>query len=237
MRILVIDIGGTNVKLLATGCAERVKVASGPTLTPERMVALVRAATRGWAYDVVSVGYPAPVRDGRPAAEPRNLGPGWLGFDFAAALERPTRVVNDAAMQALGSYEGGRMLFLGLGTGLGSALVIDGIVQPLELGHLPYRRRGTFEAYVGAAGLARFGRRRWRRFAVDVTTRLAEAMQADYVVVGGGKAKHLDPLPPGVRRGSNANAFVGGFRLWEAAFGTPGTSVAVTGSGDPVTEG
>jgi polyphosphate glucokinase len=234
MRILVIDVGGTHVKLLATGRAERVKLDSGPTLTPARMVAVVQEATRGWEYDVVSVGYPGPVRDGRAAREPRNLGPGWAGFDFAAALGRPTRVVNDAAMQALGSYDGGRMLFLGLGTGLGSALVVDGIVQPLELAHLPYRRGRSFEDYVGAAGLERLGRRRWRRFVGDVVARLLEATQVDYVVLGGGNVKRLDALPPGARRGDNANAFVGGFRLWEAARGAPGTPMAVTGSGDPV---
>ncbi len=234
MRILVVDVGGTHVKLLATGQPERVKLPSGPELTPEQMVAAVQAATRAWPYDVVSVGYPGPVRDGRPAREPHNIGPGWLGFDLAAAFGRPTRVVNDAAMQALGSYEGGRMLFLGLGTGLGSALVVDGIVQPLELAHLPYRR-GTFEEHVGAAGRARHGQRRWLRLVADVTQRLREAMQVDDVVLGGGNAKKLDAPPAGARLGSNANAFTGGFRLWEPARGTPGSSTRVTGSGDPVT--
>jgi polyphosphate glucokinase len=237
MQILVVDVGGTHVKLLATGRANRVKLDSGPTLTPERMVAAVREATRDWAYDVVSIGYPGPVRDGRPVREPHNLGPGWVGFDFAAAFGRPARVINDAAMQALGSYEGGRMLFLGLGTGLGSALVVDGIVQPLELAHLPYRRGHTFEQYVGAAGFTRLGRRRWRRFVADVTARLAAAMQVDYVVLGGGNAKELDGLPPGARLGTNANAFKGGFRLWQPAEGIPGTHVPVTGSGDAATEG
>jgi predicted NBD/HSP70 family sugar kinase len=234
MRILVIDVGGTNVKLLATGQTERTKLDSGPTLTPERMVAAVLEATRDWAYDAVSIGYPGPVREGRAMREPRNLAPGWVGFDFAAAFGRPTRMINDAAMQALGSYDGGRMLFLGLGTGLGSALVVDGIVQPLELAHLPYRRGRTFEEYVGVAGRDRLGTRRWQRFVADVVGILCTALQADYVVVGGGNVKKIETLPPGARRGANANAFIGGFRLWEAARGAPGTPVAVTGSGDPV---
>lgn len=233
MHILVVDVGGTNVKLLATGRTERVKFASGPTLTPERLVALVGEATVGWRYDVLSIGYPGPVRDGRPAKDPHNLGPGWVGFDFAAAFGRPVRMINDAAMQALGSYEGGRMLFLGLGTGLGSALVVDGIVQPLELAHLPYRKRRTFEEYVGMAGLARLGRRRWRRYVADVVPRLATALQADYVVLGGGNVKLLDLLPPGARAGSNAHAFTGGYRLWAPALGMPGTTMPVSGTGDP----
>ena len=237
MRILVVDVGGTNVKLLASDRDERLKIPSGPTLTPEHMVAAVREATRDWTYDVVSVGVPAPVRDGRVTRDPHNLGPGWAGFDYAAAFGRPTRVVNDAAMQALGSYERGRLLFLGLGTGLGSALVVDGIVQPLELAHLPYRHGRTFEQYVGTPALERFGRRRWQHFVADVTARLVAAMQADDVVLGGGNAKHLHELPCGARRGTNANAFTGGFRLWAAARGTPGTAVPVTGSGDPAPTG
>lgn len=215
MNILVVDVGGTHVKLLATGQSERVKLDSGPDLTPDRMVAAVRAATAAWTYEAVSIGYPGPVRHNAPVAEPHNLGPGWVGFDYAAAFERPVRMINDAAMQALGSYEGGRMLFLGLGTGLGSAMVLDGIVQPLELAHLPYRRGLTFEDYVGAAGLERFGRRRWRQFVGDVTARLLEATQTDYVVLGGGNSKKLDTLPRGARLGANANAFTGGFRLWQ----------------------
>lgn len=233
MNILVIDVGGTHVKLLATGHPDRLKLDSGPDLTPERMVEAVRGATSDWTYDVVSIGYPGPVRHGSPAAEPHNLGPGWVGFDFGQAFGRPVRMINDAAMQALGSYEGGRMLFLGLGTGLGSALVVDGIVQPLELAHLPYRRGHTFEDYVGAAGLERLGRRRWRQFVADVTERLMAATQADYVVLGGGNSKKLAELPRGARLGANANAFAGGFRLWEPAEGTPGTHTPVTGSGEP----
>ena len=216
MRVLVVDVGGTHIKLLASGHADRVKLDSGPTLTPDEMVAGVRAATAAWDYDAVSIGYPGPVRAGQPAAEPHNLGPGWVGFDYAAAFGRPVRVINDAAMQALGSYEGGRMLFLGLGTGLGSALVAEGVVQPLELAHLPYRRGHTFEDYVGAAGLERLGRRRWRRYVDDVVARLQTAMQAEYVVLGGGNSKKLDRVPPGARLGDNANAFTGGMRLWDA---------------------
>lgn len=234
MHILVIDVGGTNVKLLATGRTDRLKIPSGPDLTPERMVSVVQAATHDWRYDVISIGYPGPVRDGRPAREPRNLGPGWVGFDFQAAFARPVRVINDAAMQALGSYEGGRMLFLGLGTGLGTALVVEGIVQPLELAHLPYQPDRTFEDCVGAAGFARLGRRRWEAAVADVVARLLEAMQADYVVLGGGNVKKLGALPPGARRGTNVNAFTGGYRLWEAAEGMPGTTVPVSGSGEPV---
>jgi polyphosphate glucokinase len=237
MNILVVDVGGTHVKLLATGRPERVKLDSGPTLTAEHMVAAVREATLGWGYDVVSIGYPGPVRDGRPAAEPKNLAPGWVGFDYERAFGRPVRIINDAAMQALGSYEGGRMLFLGLGTGLGSALVVDGLVQPLELAHLPYRRGLSFEDFVGVAGLERVGRRRWRAYVADVTERLAEAMQVDYVVLGGGNSKKLDALPRGARLGANANAFAGGFRLWEPAAGMPGTPVPVTATGEPARGG
>jgi polyphosphate glucokinase len=237
MNILVVDVGGTHIKLLATGHPERLKLDSGPTLTPEHMVAAVREATSAWSYDVVSIGYPGPVRDNSPAVEPKNLGPGWVGFDFEAAFGRPVRMINDAAMQALGSYEGGRMLFLGLGTGLGSALVVDGLVQPLELAHLPYRRGLTLEDFVGVAGLDRVGRRRWRQYVADVTERLAEAMQVDYVVLGGGNSKKLDTLPAVARLGANANAFAGGFRLWAPAAGTPGTHVAVTATGEPARDG
>ena len=216
MNVLVVDVGGTHLKTIATGQPEMVRRDSGPTLTAAQMVDAVRDATMGWAYDVVSIGYPGPVRRGRPAVEPRNLGGGWLGFDFERAFGRPVRVINDAAMQALGSYEGGRMLFLGLGTGLGSALIVEGSVQPLELAHLPYRRGRTFEDYAGAAGLARLGPRRWRRRVADVAERLREALQADDLVIGGGNARLLRAMPAGARRGSNANALVGGFRLWEA---------------------
>ena len=236
-HVLVVDVGGTHIKLLATDRPAPVKLDSGPTLTAERMVAAVRQATSDWEYQAVSMGYPGPVRQGHPAADPHNLGPGWVGFDYEGAFGRPVRIMNDAAMQALGSYQGGRMLFLGLGTGLGSAMVIEGIVQPLELAHLPYRRGYTFEEYVGVAGLERLGRRRWRRCVADVTERLAEAMQADYVVLGGGNSKKLDELPRGARLGANANAFAGGFRLWEPAEGMPGTTVPVSGTGEPAPAG
>jgi polyphosphate glucokinase len=214
MKVLVVDVGGTNVKILATGQQEPRRFASGPTMTPEEMVRGVKQAAEGWEYDAVSIGYPGPVRDGRPAGEPPNLGPGWVGFDFEAAFGRPVRLTNDAAMQALGSYEGGVMLFLGLGTGLGNTLIVHGATVPMEMGHLPYRKR-TFEDYVGVEGLARFGKKKWRQFVNDVVKRLSAALLPDYVVLGGGNVKKLKTLPAGARPGDNANAFVGGFRLWE----------------------
>jgi polyphosphate glucokinase len=216
MRVLVVDVGGTNIKVLATGQAEPRKFPSGPTLTPDQMVSGVLQTAQGWEYDVVSVGFPGPVLQGRPVSEPPNLGRGWVGFDFAAAFEKPVRLVNDAAMQALGSYEGGRMLFLGLGTGLGSAVVSGGIVEPMELGHLPYKK-STFEDYVGARGLKRVGKKKWRKRVADVVERFRAALAPDYVVLGGGNAKKLDVLPTGARLGDNANAFKGGFRLWDDA--------------------
>jgi polyphosphate glucokinase len=212
-KVLVVDIGGTHVKLRATGQGAPRKFDSGPTLTPKVMIAGVRKLTRGWSYDVVSIGYPGPVLHGRPAQEPHNLARGWVGFDYEAAFGCPVKIINDAAMQALGSYEGGRMLFLGLGTGLGSTLIIEGIVHPLELGHLPYRN-GTFEDYVGLRGLRKRGKRKWRRAVDDAVTRLVAAVQPDTVVIGGGNVKKLKTLPPGCRTGLNANAFRGGFRLW-----------------------
>lgn len=214
MRILVIDIGGTHVKVLATGRKKRVEISSGPRMTPARMVSAVRTATEGWKYDAVSIGYPGPVVHGRPLLEPSHLGSGWVGFDFNKAFRRPVKVVNDAAMQALGSYEGGRMLFLGLGTGLGSALIVDNVLEPMELAHLPYKKGRTYEDYVGLAGLERLGKKKWGRRVNDVVRQLKSALQADYVVLGGGNAKLLDKLPPDTRLGSNANAFKGGFRLW-----------------------
>ena len=220
-RILVIDIGGSHVKLLATGQRRPIKIASGPGMTPAEMVADVRAATAHWEYDAVSMGYPGPVIKDAPSAEPSHLGAGWVGFSFAEAFERPIRIRNDAAMQALGGYRGGRMLFLGLGTGLGSAIVIEGHLQPLELAHLPYRKRKTFEEYVGEASLARRGKNRWRRYVIDVVTRLKNATQVDHVLLGGGNARHfrqqLARLPEGTRIGGNADAFRGGIRLWLTA--------------------
>lgn len=213
-NVLVVDVGGTSVKILATGQKEHRSFPSGPKLTPKQMVAGVKELAAGWSYDVISVGYPGPVLRGRPVAEPYNLGRGWVGFNFAGAFAHPVKVVNDAAMQALGSYDGGKMLFLGLGTGLGTAMVVEGIVEPMELGHLPYRKR-TYEDYVGEAGLQRYGKKKWRRHVADVVKRLTAALEPDETVIGGGNVKKLAELPPGCREGDNANAFRGGFRLWD----------------------
>jgi polyphosphate glucokinase len=213
MRVLVIDVGGTNIKILASGRRTSRRFPSGPTLTAKQMVAGVKKLAGDWQYDAVSIGYPGSVVQHRPAAEPHNLGSGWIGFDFEKAFGRPVKVINDAAMQALGNYKGGKMLFLGLGTGLGSALIVDDVVVPLELGHLPYRA-GTFEDYVGLRGLKKWGRKRWRRLVADVVARLAAALQVEEVVLGGGNVKKLKELPPRSRSGANANAFAGGFRLW-----------------------
>jgi len=211
---MVIDVGGTHVKILATGEQVHREFASGPSLTARAMVSRVKRLARGWEYDAVSIGYPGPVLRNRPVAEPHNLGRGWMGFDFERAFGRPTKVVNDAAMQALGGYRRGKMLFLGLGTGLGSTLIADGIVEPMELGHLPYRKR-TFEHYVGIRGLQRLGKKRWRRAVFDVVERLTAALEPDEIVLGGGNVKRLKTLPPGCREGDNANAFKGGFRMWQ----------------------
>jgi len=212
--VLVVDVGGTSVKILATGQDEHRAFPSGPTLTPRQMVSDVKKLAGAWKYEVVSIGYPGPVLHGRPIAEPYNLGRGWVGFDFAAAFACSVKVINDAAMQALGSYRGGKMLFLGLGTGLGSAMIVDGIVEPMELAHLPYKK-GTFEDYVGRAGLERHGKKKWRRNVVDVVARLIAALEPEDTVIGGGNAAKLHDLPPHSRAGDNANAFRGGFRLWE----------------------
>jgi polyphosphate glucokinase len=219
MKVLVIDVGGTHVKILATGQREKRAAESGPTLTPARMVKTVQQLAAGWRYDVVAMGYPGPVVAHRPQREPHNLGRGWVRYDYARAFSKPVRMLNDAAMQALGSYRGGCMLFLGLGTGLGSALVLDGHVVPLELAHLPYKNKRTFEDYVGVRGLDRLGKRKWRKEVHDVTARLRAAMQAEYVVLGGGNARKLDGMPKGVELGDNANAFLGGFRMWQTARG------------------
>jgi polyphosphate glucokinase len=216
MNILVIDIGGTGVKLLVTGATERRRFESGPMLTPRQLVAGVKRVARGWRYDAIAIGYPGPVAHDRPIGEPPNLAPGWVGFDFARAFGKPVRMVNDAAMQALGSYRGGKMLFLGLGTGMGSALIVDGTLVPMELGHLPYRR-ATFEAHVGDAALKRLGQRKWRVRVADVVARLTAALLPDEVVLGGGNLRLLQELPPHCRAGDNANAFAGGFRLWTDA--------------------
>ncbi|MHB8527554.1 MAG: ROK family protein [Candidatus Acidiferrales bacterium] len=215
LRILVVDVGGTHVKVLATGQKQEIKIVSGPTMTPGQMVKDVKRLTSGWKYDVVSIGYPGPVIQGRPLHEPRNLGKGWVGFHFDKAFGRPLKLINDAAMQALGSYRGGRMLFLGLGTGLGSAMVVDGIVEPMELAHLPYKKGRTYEDYIGLRGLRRLGKKKWRRCVADIVERLKTALEPDYVVLGGGNLKKLKKLPPGTEPGDNRNAFRGGFRLWE----------------------
>ena len=215
MDILVIDVGGTHIKVLATGRKKPLKIRSGPKMSARQMVRAVRQATADWQYSVVSIGYPGPVLHGKPVTEPRNLGDGWVGFNFKKAFGCPVRVINDAAMQALGSYKGGRMLFLGLGTGLGSALIVDGVLEPMELAHLPYKKGRTYEQYVGKAGLKRFGKKRWRRHVADVIARLKATLEADDVVIGGGNAKSLRALPKGVRLGANANAFIGGYRLWK----------------------
>jgi polyphosphate glucokinase len=214
MNILVIDVGGTHIKILATGEKEKREIESGASITARQMVSSVKSLARGWTYEAVSVGYPGPVVHDRPMTEPHNLGKGWMGFDFAAAFKLPTKVVNDAAMQALGSYKGGRMLFLGLGTGLGSTLIVDGAMQPMELAHLPYKKR-TYEDYVGLRGLEEFGKKEWRKHVADVVDLLVAAFEPDDVVLGGGNAKKLKELPSLCRLGNNANAFKGGFRMWE----------------------
>ena len=215
-NILVVDIGGTHVKVLATGQKIRREFVSGSTLTPKRMVSQVRKLVADWKYDVVSVGFPGLVVNSRPMSEPWNLGKGWMGFNFAAAFQRPAKVINDAALQALGSYRRGKMLFLGLGTGLGSALIVDGIVEPMELAHMPYKK-ATFEDYVGLRGLKKYGKKKWRRYVADVVERFATALEPDEVVLGGGNVHQLKKLPPRCRAGDNANAFKGGFRLWKPA--------------------
>jgi polyphosphate glucokinase len=212
--VLVVDVGGSHVKALLSGASERRRFRSGADLTPERTVDGLRRLAEGWPFDRVSIGIPTPVRGGKPIAEPVNLGDGWVGFDFEAAFGVPTKVVNDAVMQAIGSYEGGRMLFLGLGTGLGSALIVDGVVEPLELGHLPFRKK-TFEDYVSNRARKRYGKEKWKQAVFEVVERLSAAIQPDYVVIGGGGADDLDELPPNARLGDNERAFVGGFRLWE----------------------
>ncbi|HVC86073.1 MAG TPA: hypothetical protein VNC40_01455 [Gaiellaceae bacterium] len=212
--VLAVDVGGSHVKALASNRTERRRFASGSTLTPEEMAAGTLQAVAGWSWEVVTVGIPAPVRGGKVIADPVNLGKGWVGFDYGAAFGKPTTVVNDAVMQAVGSYRGGRMLFLGLGTGLGSALILDGAVEPLELGHLPFRKR-TFEDYVGERALKKHGKKRWTKAVFETVERLVAAMEPDDVVLGGGGADELDELPPSCRRGDNENAFIGGFRLWD----------------------
>jgi polyphosphate glucokinase len=214
MKVLSIDVGGTHVKILVSGEKESRACPSGPTMTAARMVKAVQVMARGWTYDVVSIGYPGPVLSGRPMAEPHNLAPGWMGMDYETAFGCPVKIINDAAMQALGSFEGGKMLFLGLGTGLGSTLVVDGVVEALELGHLPYKK-GTYEDYVGLRGLKKRGKKKWRKDVAEVVAYLSAAFLPDEVVLGGGNAKVLKVLPPKCRLGENKNAFKGGFALWQ----------------------
>jgi polyphosphate glucokinase len=213
-RILVVDVGGTRVKLLVTGQTLKRTMDSGPRLTPRAMVAGVKKLTADWEYDAVSIGVPAPVVRGRVVAEPANLGKGWMGFDFAEAFARPVKVINDAAMQAVGAYRRGRMLFLGIGTGLGSALILNGHLEPLEVAHLPYRKGRSFEDYVGLRGRKRMGKKRWRKHVLTVVGLLRRAFLPEDVVLGGGNAKHLNALPEGTRMGANAHAFKGGYALW-----------------------
>jgi predicted NBD/HSP70 family sugar kinase len=213
-KILVIDIGGSNVKLMISR-TEKLKFTSGSGLTPRQMVAQVKPLVSDWKFDAISMGFPAPVRDGRVLSEPKHLGRGWVRFDFEKALGKPVRVINDAAMQALGSYRGGRMLFLGLGTGLGSALVWGNYVLPLELGDLPYGNGSIIEDYLGKPGLVRLGEKKWQRDVAHALVQLKKSLVGDYVVLGGGNAKRVDKLPEGIERGHNRNAFLGGIRLWQ----------------------
>ena len=217
MNILVIDVGGTHVKCLCTGRKQPRRFESGPAMTAKQMVEGVLKIAKGWRFERVSIGYPGPVLHGKPVHDPHNLGPGWVGFDFEAAFGRPVKLVNDAAMQALGSYEGGKMLFLGLGTGLGSALIVDGVIEAMELAHLPYRKGRTYEDYVGEHGLERLGTKKWRRRVMDVVARLSDALKPDYVVLGGGNARLLKELSATARVVDNSNAFIGGFRLWKTS--------------------
>ena len=227
MKVLVIDVGGTNIKV-STG-SDPIKIPSGPDMTAARMAGEVMKDTAGWSYEAVSIGYPGPVVRGRPAVEPKNLGMGWVRFDYDKAFGKPVRVINDAAMQALGSYQGGRMLFLGLGTGLGSAFVADGQLEPQELAHLPYRNNRTYEDYVGLRGLKRLGRKKWQRHVERVIELLKHGLQADYVMLGGGNTKKLKTLPDGVRLGNNSHAILGGVRVWE----TPVSEAADKGAARP----
>ena len=234
MNVLVVDVGGTHVKVLVTGESEPRKFPSGRHLTARQMVAGVKKVTRDWKYDAVSIGFPGPVLRNRPVAEPRNLGSGWLGFNFRSAFGCQVKLVNDAAMQGLGSYRRGKMLFLGLGTGLGSSLIVDTVVEPMELGHLPYKK-GTYESYVGNEALLKQGTKKWRRHVADVVARLTAALEPDDVVLGGGNAKELKELPPKCRLGDNRNAFLGGFRLWNEATKPNVSSSTGSVSGTPST--
>jgi predicted NBD/HSP70 family sugar kinase len=213
-RILVLDVGGTNVKVYPPGGAPRVEIVTGPKMTPSQMAKQIRQKLRGVPYDVVAMGYPGLVRDGKIVREPSHLGQGWVGFDFERALGRPVRIINDAAMQALGSYRGGRMLFLGLGTGLGSAMIILGELQPMELAHLPWKKGKSYEDYAGEQGLLRLGRKKWTKAVFEIVEAFSNALEPEYVVLGGGNVRKLKRLPPGARAGNNRDARTGGLRLW-----------------------
>jgi polyphosphate glucokinase len=214
-KILVIDVGGTHIKILATGQTTHRMIPSGPGMTAASMVTDVLKTAADWEFEVISIGYPGPVLHNKPVAEPHNLAHGWVGFDYQTAFaNRPVKIINDAAMQALGSYEGGKMLFLGLGTGLGTCMIVNGVVEPMELGHLPYKKK-TYEDYVGLRGLKKKGKKKWRNYVEDVVWRLSAALEPDYIVLGGGNVHNLKKIPPNCRIGSNDNAFLGGFRLWD----------------------
>lgn len=213
--VLAIDVGGSHVKARLSSGSERRSVESGPHMSAEAMVEAVKAFTADWSYDVIGIGYPGAVKDNKPAAEPHNLGPGWKGFDFEAAFGKPVRLVNDAMMQAIGSYQGGRMLFIGLGTGLGSAMIAEKVCVPMELAHLPYKKHQTFEDFVGERGLERRGKKKWRKSVEKVIAKLQAALQPHEIVIGGGNVEKLKHLPPNCRHGDNENAFLGGFRLWK----------------------
>ena len=214
-EVLVIDIGGTNVKVSSTSQRVPLKIPSGPTMTAKVMAAQVKAATKNWKYDCISIGYPGPVSHDRPLAEPHNLASGWIDFQYQKVFNKPLRFINDAAMQALGGYRGGRMLFLGTGTGLGSAMIFEGVVIPLELAHLPYKKSRTYEDYLGKEGLDLRGKKAWNKSVLDVIARLKAALVCDYVLLGGGNAKLMKHLPPHVIVGDNSNAVTGGIRLWD----------------------
>jgi polyphosphate glucokinase len=214
MKVLVVDVGGSHVKIMATGHSKKRRADSGPTMTAQQMVDAVLTMAGKWRFKAVSIGYPGPVLHNRPVLEPKHLGPGWVGFDFERAFGRPVKVVNDALLQAVGSYQGGRMLFMGLGTGLGTAMIVENVAQPMELAHLPYKDGRTFEDFIGEAALERMGPEKWGREVAAVVVRLQAALEPDYVVIGGGNVRLLADLPPGCRRGDNDNAFAGGFRLW-----------------------
>lgn len=215
MKVLVVDIGGTHVKVASSDMRVPLKIPSGPTMAAPQMVQQVLDATEGWDYDCISIGYPGPVNHERPLAEPHNLGVGWLDFSYQKAFGKPLRFINDAAMQALGGYKGGHMLFLGVGTGLGSAMIFDDILIPLELAHLPYKKGRTYEEYIGEEGLERRGKKRWRNSVLDIIARLRAAMVCDYVLLGGGNAKLMKDLPSHIIVGANSNAIDGGIKLWE----------------------